>query len=345
MAPPRVALWGAGVMAGGHAAACQALGWPVVGVASRRAERAASLAGSIGATPMSYDELATLDGVDLAIVATPPDDHLRAARRWSHRDVPIVVSTPLCATLADADELVGLSRADRAPMLFATNTAVAPAVQALFTRVAGLGTLTTLTGRSIRGAPAWGEFTTGRWGGGVLLHPGVHQLTAMLFVARLAGLGSPAAVSARLDGSAGGADDHAEVDLGFDAGFTAHSTVSWRGAAHPVWDLQLSSETGVLRLEMDDPPRLEHDGEHVATPVPRTTPKQAVELAQVGLLAQLETFWAGHLAGRHPVTDMAFGRHVLEVVCAAYRSAGLGGEPVPLPFDGDRERPAIEHWR
>ena len=41
----------------------------------------------------------------------------------------------------------------------------------------------------------------------------------------------------------------------------------------------------------------------------------------------------------------AFGRVVLDVVCAAYASAGAGGTEVPLPFSGRRDRTPLELWR
>ena len=41
----------------------------------------------------------------------------------------------------------------------------------------------------------------------------------------------------------------------------------------------------------------------------------------------------------------AFGREVLQVVMAGYTSAGLAGEPVPLPFTGPRDRTPLQLWR
>ena len=42
--------------------------------------------------------------------------------------------------------------------------------------------------------------------------------------------------------------------------------------------------------------------------------------------------------------DAAFGRDVLELICAAYASAGRGGAWVALPFDGPRDRTPLELW-
>jgi hypothetical protein len=36
---------------------------------------------------------------------------------------------------------------------------------------------------------------------------------------------------------------------------------------------------------------------------------------------------------------------VLEVICAAYASAGAAGTEIRLPFDGDRALTPLELWR
>jgi hypothetical protein len=40
----------------------------------------------------------------------------------------------------------------------------------------------------------------------------------------------------------------------------------------------------------------------------------------------------------------AFGRDILEIVCAAYQSA-CSGEPVTFPFAGDRSATPNELWK
>ena len=43
--------------------------------------------------------------------------------------------------------------------------------------------------------------------------------------------------------------------------------------------------------------------------------------------------------------DAAFGREVLDVVCAAYASAGRGSSLVTVPFAGPRSLSPLELWR
>jgi predicted dehydrogenase len=141
-------------------------------------------------------------------------------------------------------------------------------------------------------------------------------------------------------------DEHASLPLRFDTGLDVHITVSWR---HPdaddrVWDLQAASATGVLRVELSPNLALEIDGEVVPLPAPRSdlpTPK----LEQMGYAPQLERLLDDFDAGRTPEMGASFGREVLDILCAAYRSAGRGGQLEPLPFGGPRDRTPLELWR
>jgi hypothetical protein len=113
---------------------------------------------------------------------------------------------------------------------------------------------------------------------------------------------------------------------------------SWRGGPGGEWDVQVASATGVLRAELQPEVRLEHDGDEIRLPAPRTVPA-AIE--QLGYAAQLRDA----ASGRAPLLSAAFGREVLDVVCAAYWSAGRGGEATRLPFAGPRTMTPLELWR
>jgi hypothetical protein len=49
--------------------------------------------------------------------------------------------------------------------------------------------------------------------------------------------------------------------------------------------------------------------------------------------------------GAEPAMSAAFGREVLQIVCAAYTSARHDGEAVPLPFAGSRQLTPLQLWR
>jgi hypothetical protein len=76
-----------------------------------------------------------------------------------------------------------------------------------------------------------------------------------------------------------------------------------------------------------------------------TATSQPPVLDQFGYTGQMRALVEDAAAGREPLMSAAFGREVLQVVMAAYTSAGLGGEMVPLPFAGPRDRTPLQLWR
>jgi predicted dehydrogenase len=150
-------------------------------------------------------------------------------------------------------------------------------------------------------------------------------------------------VRATLVGGDGhGSDEHAEVFLAYANGLVARVESSWKAGPESVWDAQLASGSGVLRAELMPSPLLEHNGDAVALPaVSATIP--VIETG--GYLAQLLALANDVAHGETPVMSAEFGRLVLDVVCAAYRSAGRDAAVERLPFEGPRDRTPLELWR
>ena len=336
-----VALCGAGWISAAHAAAARVAGYEIVAVASRTPARAAQEAAKYGARAISYAELPA--GADVVVVATPPGAHAADAVRLLDAGAAVLLEKPLCRTLAEADAIVAAAAAHGERLLYAENLVYSPAVIEMLGRVRRIGDLTHLEARTLQAVPTWGEFTTDEWGGGALFDLGVHPLALVMLLASAAGAGRPTSVSAELRGGAGhGTDEHAEVIVHFHTGLQARVVSSWQGGPDAVWDVQAASATGVLRLELLPTVLLEHDGAAVVLPAP-TSALPVVE--QFGYLGQLRALVGDIGAGRRPVMSAAFGREVLDVVCAAYASAGMGGEPVGLPFAGRRDASPLELWR
>lgn len=335
---PRVGLCGAGMISAAHAAAAHVLGWPIVWVASRTEATAARRAAALGTRVVRYEEMPA--GADLVVVSTPPADHATRTARLLADGVAVVVEKPLCTTLAQADELVAVAATHDERVLYAENLAYAPVIQAMVGRARALGTLRHLEVRVVNPRPSWGDFLTEAWGGGALFDLGVHPLAVAVLLAAPA---RPVAVGASLGGADDHrTDDHAEVQLHFDSGLVGHVVSSWRGGPDPVWDAQVASATGVLRAELFPSPTLEHNGAPVPLPGPGPGPRP---ITDYGYSDQLTSFWADVDASRRPLMDAAFGRLMLEIVCAAYASARRHGEPEAVPFGGDRHATPLELWR
>lgn len=333
---PSLALCGAGMISVVHVMAAAMTSLPVIAVASRTTARAQERAGQTGARAVTYGQLPA--GADAVLIATPPACHVADAVAALDAGAAVLVEKPLATTLAGADAIV--EAADRAgrPVVYAENLAFSPAVIRAVELIRDIGPLRHLTVRALQPAPEWGGFLEPEWGGGVLFDLGVHPIALALLVAGTDPLRS---VTATLDSGERRVDEHAEVVLTFASGLEATVEASWR---HPSteWDLQAASDTGVVRAELQPEVRLERDGEPVD--LPDGTAGADPRLEQLGYVDQLVAL-RDAFEGRPTWCDARFGRHVLDIVAAAYTSAGQGGTPIAVPFAGPRDRTPFELWR
>lgn len=334
-----VAFAGVGWIAAVHGYAIEHVpGVTIAAVASRDPARAAASAKKLGARAVSYDDLP--GGADGVVVCTPPSLHAAQTLQAVRAGAAVLVEKPLCTTLDDADALV--DAAERGGRIaYAENLIHAPIVGLALEHASQLGNIDVLEVRAIQSRPTWGDFLTEGWGGGVLFDLGVHPLAVALLLAAPA---RPVEVRATLTGADDHpVDDHAEVHLAFDTGLMARVVASWRGGDQPTWDAQVSSPSGVVRIELLPEVLLERNG--VEVPLPPVREGVVPQLDQLGYLHQIEAFAHDLATGEAPGLGAAFGRSVLDVVCAAYASAGLGGAWLDLPFTGPRDRTPLELWR
>ncbi len=331
---PDVVLWGAGMVAGVHAAACQSLEWPVRAIASRTAERASELARAVGAPASTFDDLVAQRRGDIAIVATPPANHVDDAIGLLRAGYQVVVEAPIACTLADADRLIAAETAVGRPVLYSEHLVASPVVDGLLTDVVQIGTLTHLSARAIQPPPTWRAPGGTDWGGGALFDLGVHPVGLVLRTAAEAGAGPPEHVNAVIT-DASTAREHATVRLRFAGGLVATIVVGWQPGAAPDWDLQASSAAGVLRAELYPLPTLEHNGEPVTTGL-GPGPGGPSLVHDYGYAPQLKRFWTNVRTGRPVPTTSHLGRQVLDVISAAHWSAGRNAIDVALPFQGPR---------
>ena len=344
--PTKVALCGAGWISMAHAAAARQLGFELTAVASRTPERAAKVTETFGGEAITYAELPA--GADVVVVATPPQCHADDTIRLLDAGCSVLLEKPLCRTLAEADAIVAAAARNGQRLLYAENLAYAPIVQRMVALASRVGSPTHLEVRSLQGLPTWGDFTSDEWGGGALFDLGVHPLSVAMLLANACGLGRPVAVSALLRGGTDhDSDEHAEVLLRYRSGFTASVISSWQAGPEPLWDAQLAGNDGVVRADLLPVQRLEFNGDEVALPAAKSA---IPALDQLGYSAQLQALVDDVAAGQTPIMSAAFGREVLQVVLAAYSSAGSGdetrrGNEVELPFTGPPDLTPLELWR
>ena len=333
-----LAFAGAGWIAAVHGYAVEHVdGVRISQVASRDPKRAAEAARRVGAEPCTYADLPA--GADGVVVCTPPAQHAEQALAALAAGAGVLVEKPLCTTLELADRLVEAAASGQ--LAYAENLAHSPAVLLARTHVATLDAVDLIEVRSLQGRPTWGDFLTEGWGGGVLFDLGPHPIAVALLLAAPA---RPVEVRARLRGADDHpVDEHAEVTMQLDTGGQIRVVASWAHAGTPVWDAQVSSPDGVVRLELVPTILLERNGVEVRLPAaPEGIPAQ---LSDLGYLGQVQSFATDLAEGRTPALGAAFGRTVLDVTCAAYASAADDGAWVPLPFEGPRDATPLELWR
>lgn len=335
----RVALAGAGLIAAVHHEAMSHVpGLSISAVASRSSVRTAEAAALLGVPGVTFRDLP--GAADAVLVATAPAHHARAALAAMAAEVPVLVETPLCTTLADADSLVDVC-ASGGRLAYAENLVHAPAVALAMDHVADLLRVDQIEVRTIQPRPTWGDFLTEGWGGGALFDLGAHPIALALLFAAPA---QPVEVRAVLDGSdAHPVDEHAEVMVRFDDGATAQLVVSWRGGDQITWDAQVAAPDGVVRLELLPDVRVERNG--VEVPLPAIPDGVPDSLEELGFRAQMLSFADDIATGEPPQLGAAFGRSVLDLTCGAYASAGRDGAWEPLPFRGPRHQTPWELWR
>ncbi|HSP29690.1 MAG TPA: Gfo/Idh/MocA family oxidoreductase [Ilumatobacteraceae bacterium] len=335
---PDVVLWGAGMVAGVHAAACQALDWRVAAVASRTTARASDLASAVHARATSFEQLLAQQQGDIAIVVTPPAAHVDAAIALLDAGYHVVVEAPMTCTLAEADRLIAAEERVGRPVLYSEHLAAAPTVDGLLVRVGGIGALTHLSARATQAPPTWrpDDGLDAHWGGGALFDLGVHPVGLTLRTAAESGAGRPVSLSSVIV-DAGTRHEQGTIQLHFESGLVATIAARWQPGSTPDWDLQASSASAVLRAELYPSPILEHNGTAVSTGAPiRVTGPSLVD--DYGYAPQLKRFWTNIRTGRPVPATSRLGRQVLDVICAAHWSAGHDAIDVALPFSGPRDR-------
>ncbi|HEY8524020.1 MAG TPA: Gfo/Idh/MocA family oxidoreductase [Acidimicrobiales bacterium] len=308
-------------------------------VASRTTDAAQRRAAQVGAEACGYGDLP--GGADAVVVATPPTLHGPEARRAVEAGAAALVEAPLAATLAAADGLVDLAAAPRAVVAYGENLVHAPAVAEALRARRKIGELTYLEVRLAQGAPTDRPgHLDAAWGGGALFDLGVHAVALALLLAAPA---RPVEVEAQLEAGDGfDVDDDANMTLKFDTGLAARVRATWRAPA-PVWEAQGASADGAVRLELVPQPGVDVNGSSVRVPdSPDDLPSP--QLHHLGYVGQLAALAADAAAGRRPRCGPAFGRTVLDVVCAAYAAAGAD-RPEPLPFAGPRDLTPHQLWR
>jgi len=330
-----VALLGAGWISRVYAAALARCGGArLLAVASRTREAAEKLAASHpGARSFSFEslpELLAAPDIDLVCVNSPNRLHAEHGLAALAAGKHVVIEKPLCLTLDEADALCAAAVRHQRVLGYAENLCFAP----LFRRAREL------LRQGAVGQVSWARqcekhagpyspwfFTRQEAGGGALLDMGCHGIEALRFV-----FDRPRvrAVAARLGTIAHGErtelDDDAHVELRLANGVTLVSESSWAVKSGMQSTLEVHGADGSLFVDL-----MGETGLRLAKKGGPVTRPSVDPLLEHGYVGELDHFLAAARGAPCEETGED-GRAVLEILLAAYASAGQGGREVTLPF-------------
>jgi predicted dehydrogenase len=319
----------------------------VVAVASRTRAAAEKLTRELaGAKAYAFDELPALlaePSVRLVCVNSPNRLHAAHALAALGAGKDVVVEKPLCLTLDEADSLCAAAKRHGCVLGYAENLCFAPLYRRAreLLREGAVGRVLWARQVEKHGGPysPW-FFDRAEAGGGALMDMGCHGIEALRFVFDRPEVRAVAArLATTLHADKTDLDDDAEVRLELASGVTLVSESSWAVQSGMQSTLEVHGSEGSLFLDLmgETGLRLARKGGAVTRPT-------VDPLLEHGYVGELAHFLAG--LGGKPVEETGDdGRAVLEILVAAYASAGQGGREIALPFRPTGVTRPIDLWR
>lgn len=297
----------------------------------------------------SLDQMLAMDAIDVVVIGAPNSLHceitVAAAKAGKH----VVVEKPLCMNLAEADRMIEACKRAKVKLMYAEELCFTPKYVRLKQLLdeGALGKAVLLKQSEKHDGPHADHFwDVERSGGGVTMDMGCH---AIQFFRWLNGKTPITSVYAHMSTSVHAArtrgDDNAILILEFANGVTAVAEESWTKLGGMDDRAEIHGSEGVAYADV-------LQGNSIQT-YSRRGVGYAVEKAgstQGWSFAMYEEIWNygfpqefAHFVDcvrndRPPLVTGEDGRAVLEVIFAAYESAG-SGRKVRLPFKTDVDKP------
>jgi predicted dehydrogenase len=328
----------------------------LVAVASPTKGRARSFARKHGIPHafQDYRELLSMDELDLVVIGIPNDLHcevtLEAARAGKH----IILEKPMCLNLAEADRMLAACRKARVKFMYAEELCFAPKYVRLKQLLdsGALGYPVLLKQSEKHDGPHAPHFwDVNRAGGGVTMDMGCHAVEFFRWM-----LGRPpvtsvyAQMGTHVHSKRTRGEDNAVLLLEFQNGAMAIAEESWtkpggmddraevhgsKGVAYA--DLLHGNSIGVYSSVGYDY-AVEKAGSTIGWSFAIYE-----EIWNYGFVQEMAHFVDCVLDDRAPLVTGEDARAVLEVLFAAYESAGTGRK-VALPFKTNAEKP-FDLWQ
>ena len=295
------------------------------------------------------DDLLGVDAIDMVVVGAPNDQHcditVRAARAGKH----VVVEKPLCMNLAEADRMIGECRDRGVKLMYAEELCFTPKyvrLKALLDEGA-LGKPVLFKQSEKHDGPHADHFwDVERSGGGVTMDMGCHAIQFFRWLNDNQPVTSVyAQMSTTVHQAKTKGDDNAILILEFDNGVVALAEESWTKPGGMDDRAEVHGSEGVAYADV-------LQGNSIQTYSTRGV-GYAVEKAGIttgwsftmyeetwnyGFPQEFRHFVQCVKHDEPPLVTGEDGRAVLEVIFAAYESAGTGRK-ISLPFETDVDKP------
>jgi myo-inositol 2-dehydrogenase/D-chiro-inositol 1-dehydrogenase len=329
----------------------------VVAVYSRNKENSANFAKQYN-IPTCYDDYGKMikeSGCEVVDICLPNFLHHKATLMAAEQGKHIILEKPFCVTLQEADEMIAACKEAGVLLMYAEELAFAPKyerVRNLVTKENAIGKVYMLkNGEKHSGPHSDWFYDVSQSGGGALMDLGCHAIAWMRWV--LGGNPKIKSVSATMQSiyhyERSKAEDNSVVVIEFENDVIGVAEDSW--ARHGGMDdkIEIYGDKGVVYSDLfqgNSSLTYSVDGYgYVAEKAGESKGWSFTMFEEVfnqGYPHELIHFIDCVRNGTKPLVTGEDGRAVLEVIYAAYESAGTG-KKVYLPFNSDVEVP-IDLW-
>jgi myo-inositol 2-dehydrogenase/D-chiro-inositol 1-dehydrogenase len=301
----------------------------------------------------SVDEIIAKSGCEVVDICLPNYLHAQTTIKAANAKKHIIIEKPLCVTLEEADEMIAVCEKNGVNLMYAEELCFAPKYE----RVRGLvkegavGDLYMLKQAEKHSGPHTDWFyDVNLAGGGVLMDMGCHAFGWFFWMLNNAKVKSVNAhMSTVLHGHRTKGEDNSIVIVEFENGVTGVAENSW--AQHGGMDdhCEVYGKGGLVYADLfrgNAALAYSKNGYGYAMEKADTTAGWSFpifeEAFNQGYPHELKHFIDCVRTGKKPLVTGEMGRKVLEVIYAAYASAGQG-KKIEFPFKASVKKP-VDLW-
>ena len=301
-----------------------------------------------------YRKLLELDEIDLVVIGIPNDLHCEVVLQAAAAGKHIVLEKPMCLNLAEADRMIEACRRAKVKLMYAEELCFAPKYVRLKQLLdsGALGKPVLIKQSEKHDGPHAAHFwDVNRSGGGVTMDMGCHAIEFFRWM-----LGRPPIKSVytqmgtHVHGAKTRGEDNAIIILEFANGTTAIAEESWTKLGGMDDRAEVHGSKGVAFADLLHGNAIETysaTGYDYAVEKAGSTVGWSFtiyeEIWNYGFVQEMEHFVQCVKNDTPPIVTGDDARVVMEVLFAAYESAGTGRK-VMLPFKTDARKP-IDLWR